>query len=300
MTAFDEIEASCESLLEDLCDLTKYADNIATEKIAAYIQKLPIKTYDYKSTLSLPLFRARYAEIFDRNDPTQFGYIHNSDLIRVFRYNTEHQAVLYTSTSPLTAFKEIEAADKPDSFYLSVWEPKEISQVFHLALNINGNGVVTDSYAGRFYRILKNNVGPGSVQYQCLSALGHLLEEPGTDYRFSSELASLILQSHDALMTTSLKSSGRELNVTFNKRAADELLVLKYLYHCKVPLTDTLAFDVMEIGIHDNNAIKWYNWEIDFDSIDMADDSNCIQKDDLREAIRFERSMRNWCYSVEI
>lgn len=288
MSKYDEMEAYYEAMAENLTELEEfYADGWPLEKIEAYIGRMTLRAYEYQSELNLPLYRARYAEDFDITDPNQFSYIHNLDVIKMLRYNKDHEAVLYTATHPLIAFKEIEDVGKPDSFYLSVWMPKKDNSVFKLALNINGSGVVAGSNAGKFHQILKDNTGVGSSEYTYLSELGHILEKPGSDYRFSSILASQLFQDHDALMTTSMKSEGKELNVTFNQKATDDLMEIKYLYHCDVPKTNTLAFNVRGIGIPENGHIAWYKWSIDYDSIALSPDCpNPVFLPDLRNAIR--------------
>ncbi len=275
----EEMTAYFEAMIENLCDLDEYfEDENSMDNIASYINKMSILAYDYQCTLNLPLYRARYAEPFDNTDINQFGYIHNLDLIKIFRYNKVREAVLYTATDPMVAFKEIKQSGKPDSFYISVWMPKDDKTVFKLALNINGNGVEDNSNAGKFNQILKNNTGAGSAQYQYLSELGRILERPGTDYRFSSIIASKLLLNHNALMTTSLKSAGRELNVTFNQKTADSLLELKYVYHCNVPNNDTQVFDIIDIGLPEGDHIRWYDWEVDYNTI-LADSDCCVHID---------------------
>lgn len=254
---------------------------------------MTLKTYDYQSELNLPLYRARYDDGFNKSDPNQFGYIHNLDLITMFRYNKAHEAVLYTATDPMTAFKEIKQEGRPDSFYLSVWMPVNEDRVLNMALNINGTGLKEGSNAWRFHQILRDNTGAGSNEYRYLSELGRLLEKPGSDYRFSSILASQIFQTHDALMTTSMKSEGKELNVTFNQNAADRLLEIKYVYHCRVPQNlDSLALDVTEVGVPHDGQIEWHPWEVVYDSIQLAPDCiNPVFLPDLRNAVRTGRGI---------
>ena len=106
-------------------------------------------------------------------------------------------------------------------------------------------------------------------------------------------LASLIFQTHDALMTTSMKSEGKELNVTFNQYAADHLLEIKYVYHCRVPQNlDSLAFVVTEVGIPHGGQIEWHPCEVDYGSIQLSPDCiNPVYLPDLREAVRTGRGI---------
>lgn len=288
------MEEYYEAMTENLAELEEiFEESYPIDRIEAYIARMTLKTYDHKSELNLPLYRARYDDGFNNTDPNQFGYIHNLDLITMFRYNKAHEAVLYTATDPMTAFKEIKQEGKPDNFYLSVWMPVNEECVLNMALNINGTGLKEDSNAWRFHQILRDNTGAGSLEYRYLSELGRLLEKPGSDYRCSSILASQIFQTHDALMTTSMKSEGKELNVTFNQYAADHLLEIKYVYHCRVPQNlDSLALDVTEVGIPHGGQIEWHPWEVDYGSIQLSPDCiNPVYLPNLRDAVRTERGI---------
>lgn len=289
MVENNEMEAYYDAMIENLAELEEvFGDDYPTDRIEAYIGRMTLKTYDYQCELNLPLYRARYDDGFNNSDPNQFGYIHNLDHISMFRYNKAHEAVLYTATDPMTAFKEIKQEGKPDSFYLSIWMQVNEKSVLKMALNINGTGLKEGSNAWRFHQILRDNTGFGSPEYRYLSELGRLLEKPGSDYRCSSIIASQIFQTHDALMTTSMKSEGKELNVTFNQNAADHLLEIKYVYHCNVPhRMENLVFDVTEVGVPYEGQIEWYPWELDYDSIQLSEDCvNPVFLSDLREAVR--------------
>lgn len=292
MVENNEMEEFYEAMIENLTELDEvFAEGYPIDRIEAYIGKMTLKTYNYQSELNLPLYRARYDDGFNSSDPNQFGYIHNPELITMFRYNKAHEAVLYTATDSMTAFKEIKQEGKPDSFYLSVWMSVNEESVLNMALNINGTGLKENSNAWRFHQILRDNTGAGSLEYRYLSELGRLLEKPGSDYRCSSILASQIFQTHDALMTTSMKSEGKELNVTFNQNAADRLLEIKYVYHCRVPQNlDSLALDVTEVGIPHGGQIEWHPWEVDYDNIQLSPDCiNPMCLPDLRDAVRTGR-----------
>ena len=64
----------------------------------------------YNLPLNLPLYRARYDSDnwIDKEDCSQYSYIQDAEGIRMFRYNLDGEQVLYTSTTPFIAFKEIE------------------------------------------------------------------------------------------------------------------------------------------------------------------------------------------------
>lgn len=104
-------------------------------------------------------------------------------------------------------------------------------------------------------------------------------------------MASRILKGYDALMTTSLQSDGKELNVTFNKQATDDLLRLQHVYYCSVPQNDTLAFDVIEIGIHERNTIEWFDWSVDFGSIVYDDSLSSTFKKELHQALLTDKGI---------
>lgn len=157
-------------MIGELSDIDNLLENRSLDEIDRYIQGLRVETYDYKHTLNLPLYRARYAEGFDINNPEQFSYNHYTDCIKRHRYNKEKEAVLFTATNPLVAFKEIKEDGKPDSFYLAVWKPRNKTHEFNLALNLNGSVVPMNSNAGRFNRILKIIQVRGRVKintFQC-------------------------------------------------------------------------------------------------------------------------------------
>lgn len=295
MCSVDE-EAYFQSMQENLYDMeTAIEDGSAVSAdIDRLINRMTLVTYDYNSRLDLPLFRARFDSGFDKTDPNQFGYIHNIAAIQQFRYNKDQEAVLYTATYPATAYQEIESSRNGEAyFYLSVWSHKDNAREFVLALNVNDIGLRTGTTAARFYNILRDNVGEGTSKLFYLTTLGRMLERPGNDYRFSSILASKIFENHDALMTTSMKSNGSELNVTFNQCATDNLLELKHVFRCEVPIdSHSIAYHVDEIGVPQGNAIEWHRWEIDIDSIDFTNQPSFpISIVHLRTAIQTGRGI---------
>lgn len=287
-------EAYFQSMQRNLNDMeATIEDGVAVSAdIESLVNSMTLVAYDYDSRLDLPLYRARFDSGFDKTDPNQFGYIHNIAAIRQFRYNKDQEAVLYTATYPATAYQEIESSRNGEAFfYLSVWSHRVNTRDIVLALNINGVGLRAGTTAERFYNILRENVGAGTSKLSYLTTLGRMLEKPGNDYRFSSILASKIFENHDALMTTSMKSNGSELNVTFNQNATDNLLELKYVFRCEVPIdSHSITYIVDEIGIPQGNAIEWHRWEIDIDSIDFTNQPNLpITIEQLRNAIQTGR-----------
>ena len=279
-----------QSMQENLNDMEEALDNgTATDvDIENFVNRMTIQTYDYDYGLDLLLYRARFDNGFDNTDPHQFSYNRNLDNIHRLRYNKCHEAVLYTATEPSIAYKEIESSRNGEThFYLSTWSHVAGARDIHAALNVNGVGLTHHTTTERFYNILRDNVGPGTSILYYLSSLGRILEKPGTDYRFSSILASRIFQTHDALITTSMKSNGSELNITFNQAATDQLLELKWVYKCEVPVNQTLAFRVANVGIPNGGIIEWHNWEVDVDSVAVNGQTNMpVDIHALRQAIR--------------
>lgn len=279
-----------QSMQENLNDMEEALDNgVATDAdIEDFVNRMTIQTYDFNYCLDLPLYRARFDNGFDNTDPHQFGYIHNLAAITRYRYNKAQEAVLYTATEPSTAYKEIENSRNGEThFYLSTWSHVAGTREFHTALNVNCVGLTRHTTAERFYNILRDNVGPGTSKLYYLSSLGRILEKPGTDYRFSSILASRIFQTHDALITTSMKSNGSELNITFNQSAADQLLELKWIYRCEVLANQASVFHVSNVGIPNGGIIDWYNWLVDVNSISLNGQTNMpVDIHVLRQAIQ--------------
>lgn len=261
---FQSMQENLDELVDGICK-----GNACEKDIEEFLSQNTILTYDFNYGLNMSLYRARFDSGFDKTDPTQFGYIHDLSKIKRFRYNKDHEAVLYTATFPSTAYLEVEGSrNGEDYFFLSVWSHKDSSRDFNCALNVNGNNLCSGSTAARFYNILCCNVGKNTSQLYYLETLGKVLEKPGTDYLFSSILASKLFEEHDALITTSMKSQGKELNITFNQYASDNLLELKYIYHCTVPSnSQTLCYKVDEIGFNRGDSIEWRKWCLDYDSI---------------------------------
>ena len=236
----------------------------------------------------MSLYRARFDDGFDTTEPSQFSYNHNINNIKRFRYNKDFEAVLYTSTFPSAAYQEIDDRRKREThFFLSVWTHRIGTRNLNCALNVDGYNVQVGSTAEEFYNILCHRIGKGTSKLKYLMTLGSILEKSDSNYIFSSTVASKLFEKHDALITTSIKSQGSQLNITFNKFATDNLLDLKYIYYCKVPNNcQVLAYEVDEIGFPKGDIIKWYKWKIDLSSIVFSKAPNStISIEELRSAI---------------
>ena len=67
------------------------------------------------------------------------------------------------------------------------------------------------------------------------------------------------------------------LNLTFNKFAADNLLEIDTIYHCKAKKDQSsLEYDIIEIGLLVDNRIKWFDYEIDKDSVQIENNGGYI------------------------
>src|SRR5574344_662048 len=232
--------------------------------------------------LDLPLYRARYDDNFDNSDYNQFSYIHNPSFINMLRYNQKGEAVLYTSTNPDTAFKEIKQNGNSD-YYLSLWRRKNDEEINCAMVYNPANIKNRNSNAGEYSQALSNIIGGNTSMNFFLGKIGEIMEIGNQDYRFSSQLASAILKKRDVLITTSTKSDGTELNITFNKNAADKYLEMKYVLKCnechnKLPY----RVEVSEIGVIENKQIIWYTFTLDENSFKNSGDpdkcNNIIQK----------------------
>lgn len=216
----------------------------------------------------VPLFRARHDnKAFDTSSPDQFGYIHDPASIRIYRYNLPNQAVLYTATQPSVAYKEIGGSHNVD-VYLSVWR---MTTSLKVALNINHQSK-RGSRAGLLYEMVKARVG--DKRALLLSELGSILEWPADKenqervYALTSRIASKVLTMFDAIITTSAKSEGKELNITFNQAAADRLKLdsLYLMQSPEDPKKELLG--VKKVGrLSDKGTILWYDYKVQIDSV---------------------------------
>ena len=229
----------------------------------------------YDLPLNLPLYRARYDSDnwIDKENCSQYSYIQNTESIRMFRYNRDGEQVLYTSTTPFIAFKEIEnGSDK--NVYISKWGKVHNEDNFSVCTAICSEGIAADSTAGKYLNIMRNNLRPDT--FRQAEEMGNVLEADsidgykgyeGLNYRFSSAIASRLFQGCEALLTVSKKSDGQELNITFKRETVDTKLVIKAVYEIDAPSRhNSSILHINRIGIPRDNRIEWHEWRINMDS----------------------------------
>ena len=227
----------------------------------------------YDLPLNLPLYRARYDSDnwIDKENCSQYSYIQNTESIRMFRYNRDGEQVLYTSTTPFIAFKEIEnGSDK--NVYISKWGKVHNEDNFSVCTAICSEGIAADSTAGKYLNIMRNNLRPDT--FGQAEGIGNVLEADSVDgyeglnYRFSSAIASRLFQGCEALLTVSKKLDGQELNITFKRETVDTKLVIKAVYEIDAPSRhNSSILHINRIGIPRDNRIDWHKWRIDLDSL---------------------------------
>lgn len=222
----------------------------------------------YDLPLNLPLYRARYdSDIWtDKEDLSQYSYIQDAERIGMFRYNREHEQVLYTSTTPCVAFKEIENGNERN-VYISRWENVSSADSFSVYTAIYQDGIDAGSTAGKYLDIMQGRLCPTAFRHA--EKLGNVLEADcvygyeGLNYRFSSAIASRLFQGCEALLTVSKKSLGKELNITFKRETVDTKLDIKVVYEIDAPSRHSGSIlHVNRIGIPRHNRIEWYGWRI--------------------------------------
>lgn len=275
---FEMFEALAENIQKEVSDLV--TNNTVDEnnpedlgKLQRIIEKnVPvIPELTVSVPLGLPLYRARYADptFVHTDDITQYGYIHDElDKIKRFRYNVAKEQVLYTATNPYIAFKEIEKANAPEYFFLSVFKKRHDGNFY--IFPILPMKAKKNSIAEKFASSIDGIYPTHTSVRNWAQIIGGIMESSNEgilnkDYMFSSIAAQHILAKNDALLTVSQKSDDSELNVTFNKNAADQL-DLAVVYHCKSLPFDgdlTLMFEVDEIGIVVDGHVEWHGFNID-------------------------------------
>lgn len=226
----------------------------------------------YDLLLKLPLYRARYDSDnwIDKENCSQYSYIQNTESIRMFRYNRDGEQVLYTSTTPFIAFKEIEnGSDR--NVYISKWGKVHNEDNFSVCTAICSEGIAAVSTAGKYLNIMRNNLRPDT--FRQAEEMGNVLEADsidgyeGLNYRFSSAIASRLFQGCEALLTVSKKSDGKELNITFKREAVDTKLNIRAAYEIDAPSRhNNSILHVNRIGIPQDNQIEWHEWRINMDS----------------------------------
>ena len=229
---------------EELQEIIKMG-NLSRNELEFALNNMPCIT----KTFNLNLYRARVGREFDIIDSSQFTYNHNINNIKKQRYNKDGEAVLYTSTNPSTAFQELKWNCDDGKLYIAVIHPVDKNIVFNCALNINGENLASGSNAYKYYDVAKQKFAGNSEALIFFSHIGEMLEED-KDYNFSSNYASMLFHKYDTFITVSAVSEGSELNVTFNKTAADNKLRLGWVFECKLPKNNnTLCFEVLRIGV---------------------------------------------------
>jgi len=263
-----------DTLTDVLRLLEQFPQDIA--EISKLVDKLPLDIFHYKATPCISLYRARYYENFDITNPEEFSYIHSAKKIPLARYNKKGVPALYTSTHYNYAYHEIEKSSQTGTdVFVSKWKPiqnKELS----IACNLSRNGS-EKSIVRKYYNILISKFQGDVLTY--FNRLGNLLEWPAdvntpeNQYNITSEMASRILSSHDVLMTVSTKAD--ELNLTFNKDAADSKLKLESVFWAEAPSKHKNTIScVKKIGVPDaanSNIIVWHDFEIDEDTLRCPD-----------------------------
>lgn len=252
-------------------------NTLTEEDIQNYVLAGSWTTLEQDLSLNLPFYRARYDSDNwdDKEDITQYGYIQNQQNIRQFRYNREHEQVLYTSTTPFVAFEEIKDENNQHDIYISKWRRRNEAAPFSVQLNINREGIVEESTAGRFKETMEKIADKNDDIVQA-EKVGKILEADQIDgyenlnYRFSSTIASRLFQGCDALLTVSKKSDGKELNITFKREAVDTKLNIKTIYEIDAPYHHggSILY-VKRIGIPQDNRIKWHEWKINQKSLKL-------------------------------
>lgn len=269
-------------------------NTLTEEDIQNYVLAGSWTTLEQDLSLNLPFYRARYDSDNwdDKEDITQYGYIQNQQNIRQFRYNREHEQVLYTSTNPLTAFQEIEDENNQHDIYISKWGKRNEAVRFRVLLNINRDGIKEKSTAGKYKKIMEANKNNDIVQAE---KAGKILEADQIDgyenlnYRFSSVIASTIFNAYDAILTVSKKSAGKELNVTFKREAVDQNLELKAVYKINYQDCNNLLYKIAIIGVPENGRISWYRWGIDVNSVELKNQQD-ITNEQIRHIVRMHNT----------
>ena len=245
----------------------------------------------YDLPLNLPLYRARYDSDnwTDKEDCSQYSYIQDAEGIRMFRYNRDGEQVLYTSTTPFIAFKEIEnGSDR--NVYISKWGKVHNEDNFSVCTAICNEGIAAGSTAGKYLNIMRNNLCPET--FRQAEEIGNVLEAKsidgyeGLNYRFSSAIASRLFQGCEALLTVSKKSGGRELNITFKREAVDTKLNIRAVYEIDAPSRhDDFILHVNKIGIPQGNRIEWHEWKINRDSFRLLPNQQNLNLEEIKQII---------------
>ena len=271
---------------------THLLDNQVTDAdIQQYVAEYVNLMAGFDLSLNLSLYRARYDSDnwTDKEDCSQYSYIQDAEGIRMFRYNRDGEQVLYTSTTPFIAFKEIEnGSDR--NVYISKWGKVHNEDNFSACTAICIEGVAAGSTAGKYLNIMRDRLRLNV--FGQVEKVGNVLEadnvdgHEGLNYRFSSAIASRLFQGCEALLTVSKKSEGRELNITFKREAVDAKLVIKAVYEIDAPFhhNGSILY-VNRIGIPQDNRIVWHEWRINRDSFRLPPHCQNQNLEEIRQII---------------
>ncbi|MDO4820049.1 MAG: hypothetical protein Q3994_06730, partial [Prevotella sp.] len=107
------------------------------------------------------------------------------------------------------------------------------------------------------------------VQY--FSGLGYLLENPEGNYELSSQIAhKLFSNGADMLVTTSLKSDGKEMNFTFRQDVTDNYLEMTTVYECELTESCNPSVpNIHKIGVLINGSVVWHEWKVIPESVQL-------------------------------
>ena len=234
----------------------------------------------YLMGLRCQLFRVTLPfDGFDKTNLEHFSYIHDFAKIQRRRLNKAGEPVLYTSSYPNIAERET-IQDDTKEFYLVKFR-KTGNYEFKCFVAIDDNCSNDKRSHSRIAReAIKQHFSEEELKQ--IDKLRLTLEKDYNEiseqekYQESSELASKIFEVADCILTYSRADDGqnetpigqesnRFLNVTFNKLATDEHLRIESIYHCQPKNKCCLFYEILEIGIPDEQykSIIWYDWDFD-------------------------------------
>lgn len=206
----------------------------------------------------------------DESNPKSFSYKQDPNTICRYRFNREGEQVLYTSTTPNVAVAETLENFK-GNFYIGKWRKNNPESKFNSFVALDENcSKDLKSNSRKVREEIKTHFSKAELER--IDYLRNILEKdysnvPKADkYKESSILASKILEVADCILSYSAKDD-RELNVTFNKKATDELLMLECVYYCQPKMDKKSYYDVERIGVVEDGKIVWYRWIPDWRDI---------------------------------
>lgn len=245
-------------LIQSLNTTIQDLKNNPEKDISEMIDKIEIKyIFSHPMKNLNKLFRCRSDNGFPKDDITQYSYIHDATLIGQLRYNLSQEQVLYTATNPTTAFIETIPENQENKYcYISKWNAskKEIKA----ACLYNPQKATTNSNVESYTKTIAPLMS--KVQRDITTRLSFLMENNYQNYSFSSGMASKLFNKNEAILTASVKSNYKELNITFNKNAVDNCLEMEFVVRCKLKSkkNKNYLFNVNQFGIVTKNRIIWY------------------------------------------